>query len=574
MDNLGLPPDILTTDFVLEPLQIKQVHIIVNDLHSQVLAIEDDVLKVNSEIRRKTPRLRTLRELRAKQRALRKIISRYKALLSPMRAVPPEILVEIFIRCLPPRGTSICAGDAPLLVTRVCSRWRYVAINARHLWTSLSLGGVSEGSNIVADASSFGLNPLLVTQIWLERSGTLPLDIQLMILDWGPKLLKFTGTAMNGRDINKEVMRNLMVHVHRWRHFKAAFFSDTLKEAFRSDVTLRAPMLKSFHICRPRHRWHNPQVMSESGRFHAPSIADFALHTVIITLKSFTIDYHSLRRLSLHSSRVFPIDLCLDTLEHCPFLESFSLTLIEPHVAVQPPRTPMSLPHLRDLCISFETSLETSLEMSAFLRPLRLPRLRTLEFHDPRDPWSICEDFWRAFRALLTRSRPPLHELCLGAASVGRVLIPILRLLPRLEILDFQLAAPDAATLVALTPAPGGKWLCPRLRALYIVNTEVPWNINNIREVIALVKARVPPGLGPWDGGSRPIGPSESDGAGFQVMEGRYLTEVGVWHAKGVGVGEEEKLQALGRKGGKKMRFTIHRYIGREFNTFTAKQFR
>ena len=194
--------------------------------------------------------------------------------------------------------------------------------------------------------------------------------------------------------------------------------------------------------------------------------------------------------------------------------------------------------------------------------------------------WGVCEEFWAAFHALLTCSWPLLHELCLSTNSVKHVLRPILQLLPTLEILDFQLFAPDPATLVALTPAPGGQWLCPRLRALYFVNVAVLAELD-IKGLISLVKARVPPGRGAWDGGSRPLGPSEGDDV---VTEGRYLTELGVWNSKGMGGSEEEELQALGRKGGDKMQFTIQRDVvfvpGGEqeakgaFSRLTAKQFR
>ena len=279
MDELSLPPDVLNTNFVLDPLLIKQAHITVNDLNSQVLALEDEVAHAKAEIRRKTVRRRTLGKLRARQRALRKTIAQYTVLLSPMRTVPPEILVEIFLCCLPPRGTSICAGDAPLLVTHVCRQWRYVAINARHLWTSLSMGGVGEGAAIVANVSPFGLDPVLVTQIWLTRSGRLPLDIQLMIPDWTPKLREFSSAAVQKRDI---VTRYLKVHVHRWRHFKAAVF-DCIREVLPSNRMMRAPMLESFHVCRSRCS-PGGAAMPEFGQLYAPRMAECVLDTLAITL--------------------------------------------------------------------------------------------------------------------------------------------------------------------------------------------------------------------------------------------------------------------------------------------------
>ena len=264
------------------------------------------------------------------------------------------------------------------------------------------------------------------------------------------------------------------------------------------------------------------------------------------------------------------MDRCLDTLEHCTFLESLHITLsVEPNA--RSARAPLSLPHLCDLYVSFQDGFD----IASFLQPLHLPRVCTFEFYQRRPSYVICEAFWTAFRAFLARSRPPLHELCVGANSAARVLTPILTLLPTLEILDFRQAAPDPATLVALTPAPGGLWLCLRLRALYLVNVRLFDN----EELISLVQVRVPPG--PWDGGGRPVGPSEGD---EEVTEGRYLTELGVWNAMGVTGRVEKKLQALGHKGGDKMRFTIQRhpcYMGGheweargDLRMTTPKQFR
>ncbi|KAF9016235.1 hypothetical protein BDZ89DRAFT_923828, partial [Hymenopellis radicata] len=62
-----------------------------------------------------------------------------KSLLHPMRSIPNELLTEIFHHCisktydfleldvLNPRG-------APWLLTRVCHRWRELAINSPQLW--------------------------------------------------------------------------------------------------------------------------------------------------------------------------------------------------------------------------------------------------------------------------------------------------------------------------------------------------------------------------------------------------------------------------------------------------------
>ncbi|KAJ7115384.1 hypothetical protein C8R44DRAFT_629399, partial [Mycena epipterygia] len=66
---------------------------------------------------------------------LEEMVNPYRALISPMRALPPEILQEIFMACLPQRHNAIMHADhAPLLLGRVCSDWRTISISTAILW--------------------------------------------------------------------------------------------------------------------------------------------------------------------------------------------------------------------------------------------------------------------------------------------------------------------------------------------------------------------------------------------------------------------------------------------------------
>ncbi|KAF8870917.1 hypothetical protein BD779DRAFT_1680743 [Infundibulicybe gibba] len=52
--------------------------------------------------------------------------------------LPPEILGEIFLHCLPPgEWGSFSARDAPLLLIKVCCSWREVALSTPSLWSRL-----------------------------------------------------------------------------------------------------------------------------------------------------------------------------------------------------------------------------------------------------------------------------------------------------------------------------------------------------------------------------------------------------------------------------------------------------
>ncbi|KAJ7477616.1 hypothetical protein FB451DRAFT_1242846 [Mycena latifolia] len=120
--------------------------------------------------------------------ALHYLVDPYRALISPMRALPPEILQEIFIACLPTSHNAIMhTAEAPLLLGRVCSAWRTISLSTAALWASVHvvLPYTGDQPPDQPPAEEEQLNDLAVSQrcgglqIWLERSGGCPLSISL-----------------------------------------------------------------------------------------------------------------------------------------------------------------------------------------------------------------------------------------------------------------------------------------------------------------------------------------------------------------------------------------------------------
>ncbi|KAF9014525.1 hypothetical protein BDZ89DRAFT_962816, partial [Hymenopellis radicata] len=67
-----------------------------------------------------------------------------KSILHPMRSIPNELLVTIFGHCISETANdedpdSLDPQAAPWLLTRVCHRWRELAIDSPQLWTHLFL---------------------------------------------------------------------------------------------------------------------------------------------------------------------------------------------------------------------------------------------------------------------------------------------------------------------------------------------------------------------------------------------------------------------------------------------------
>ncbi|KAJ7892837.1 hypothetical protein B0H14DRAFT_2335175, partial [Mycena olivaceomarginata] len=129
-----------------------------------------------------------IRELSAQRDKIQAYIEPYRALISHPRRLPADILREIFIACLPAsRNAVISAREAPLLLGRICSAWRTIAVSTPRLWASLHapLDYILEKEP----------RKLAVIE-WLQRSGAAPISLSVFPeRNWdawseGPSLLK------------------------------------------------------------------------------------------------------------------------------------------------------------------------------------------------------------------------------------------------------------------------------------------------------------------------------------------------------------------------------------------------
>ncbi|KAJ7639265.1 hypothetical protein FB45DRAFT_702489, partial [Roridomyces roridus] len=56
--------------------------------------------------------------------------------------LPPEIMSEMFIHCLPTKRSGLDSfnfAEAPFLLSRVCSRWRQIVLSTPELWKELEI---------------------------------------------------------------------------------------------------------------------------------------------------------------------------------------------------------------------------------------------------------------------------------------------------------------------------------------------------------------------------------------------------------------------------------------------------
>ncbi|KAJ7607910.1 hypothetical protein FB45DRAFT_763762, partial [Roridomyces roridus] len=81
-----------------------------------------------------------LKQFAAERAVLVSYGAQTKAALSPMRRMPNELLIEIFVLTVPsvksdgPWACTFSMRGSPWVLTHVCSRWRAVAISTPALW--------------------------------------------------------------------------------------------------------------------------------------------------------------------------------------------------------------------------------------------------------------------------------------------------------------------------------------------------------------------------------------------------------------------------------------------------------
>ncbi|KAJ7765087.1 hypothetical protein DFH07DRAFT_1059019 [Mycena maculata] len=107
-------------------------------------------------------------------------VEAHRALISPARRLPLDIIQEIFVACLPThRNCVMSASEAPVLLGRICSAWRSISLSTPRLWASLHVVEPTRASYSLPTFDAKYAQRLETTKMWLGRSGTCPLSLSL-----------------------------------------------------------------------------------------------------------------------------------------------------------------------------------------------------------------------------------------------------------------------------------------------------------------------------------------------------------------------------------------------------------
>ena len=254
--------------------------------------------------------------------------------------IPPEILTQIFLYCIPSEQFPIPNhNEAPLLLTRISSYWRTLAVNTPDLWSAFHINYKDPVEDIPA------------TNLWLKRSTNRPLSLSLAI-DFGEQS-------------QQAILDALCRHSNRWKHVRFDFRH------------LYCPLMYSLDIAE-----HSISQLS-TFEFHARDISSTNLSPITRLLKTAPklqeitwvddiADTDMLLELPLNQLSRLSLTMDHGTLDYIQILNRCSnlqhIRITRPLHIYQPKPSPLFLDKLTSLTISYD--------LTAVLDYLVLPALK------------------------------------------------------------------------------------------------------------------------------------------------------------------------------------------------------
>ncbi|KAF8139179.1 hypothetical protein K438DRAFT_1880396 [Mycena galopus ATCC 62051] len=155
----------LNTNYVPSDSEILQIRALLVDPSNELAHIDAQIKEMEF----------ALTQLKEQRGSLERPVDAHKALISPMRHIPQDVLLEIFFSCLPSEHDALMdPAEAPLILGRICRHWRSVAYSTPMLWSSIH---IPPPNYLCAPGMERAGEAWLA---WLERSAACPLSVSLV----------------------------------------------------------------------------------------------------------------------------------------------------------------------------------------------------------------------------------------------------------------------------------------------------------------------------------------------------------------------------------------------------------
>lgn len=349
---------------------------------------------------------RRLESLCARRDALFSCTERYRIAIAPYKRLPPEVLRQIFFSCLPdtvhlpPRP-----DDSPLLLTRICSSWRTLALDTQELWTDfeVALSARARRNNHAVGA----LNT------WLSRCPDRPLSFKINTAPRAPFPLPGIRNPILPIDL-------IIPHTFRIRTLDLRNISGEQMYALITLPLGSFPLLEDVDVFL-RDSWMFRIEPWEATAFcEARKLRSVAIRGFDGTFNpaALNLPWGQLRTLHFDTLLSDPVG-CHAMLRLCSDLREASIRVmrIEDATSRLLRRLPPTLlPNLRSLLVRFESTAFHG----RFMEPFELPALYTLQtrFDWRNDAIGSDDTTTNCYSQLITRSACPVQRLFIGRNSL------------------------------------------------------------------------------------------------------------------------------------------------------------
>ncbi|KAJ6573521.1 hypothetical protein DFH09DRAFT_1152034 [Mycena vulgaris] len=295
-------------------------------------------------------------------------VDAHKALISPVRRLPLDIIHEIFIACIPThRNCVMSAVEAPVLLGRICSSWRTISLSTPRLWSKLHVVEPTPPHFAVSTLFEEKLAQRLdTTKMWLGRSGQCPLSISV-------------NATASDTGFAAQIIQALLPFKSRWEHIILTAESSVFT-ALSHLTEVDVPMLKAIHMTEiddhTSFRWDSLQFLRSC------SISSTYISGGNFTPLELPLRWNGLRDLSIEirwyrDGIALTRDMILQVFSRCPDLRTCQLQLdgeAENHSGLAEPI--LELPFLHTLALECFGNLSNTV-LPLFNR-LSFPQLRSL----------------------------------------------------------------------------------------------------------------------------------------------------------------------------------------------------
>ncbi|KAJ2916957.1 hypothetical protein MD484_g3459, partial [Candolleomyces efflorescens] len=371
----------------------------------------------------------SLAALEGQRDANKTFIQKHRALISPIKRLPPDILTAVFLTCLPAvehAKASLTCNHPAVVLSHVCRQWRQLSLDTPMLWSRIRIilpylnyepYHHPQNNEESVDGESAELYNSDVQRlhdmaaVWLTRSKDCPLTIFVEAFEGGYIMPQVWTLAHSKLASVKNLVDMLLSESRRWQQvrFRISMRGSNPESQFSRLLYLPPEDVPILHKAKimlgPQYEPIEPpnlQSQATMGISHGQALQSLALicPKVFVDSSLRRVNWAALTELVLHllSSRgsgfCLTVEEVLHFLEKCPNLRRCNVALVNntlqthfydgwtlpaPDPLPPPgPRPIVRLPHLHSLVL-----LDRNTRTDRLASALDLPSLSSLKYDGP-----------------------------------------------------------------------------------------------------------------------------------------------------------------------------------------------